>query len=236
MDGGGAFIFAAIMDSKNSTIYQHYRIAVLVSLLFVFVIAAFLFIYGKTHSFLIINSAYNPALDYFFQYVTFLGDGLIYIPMVLYCIFYNRKFLIPVLAGIILCTIFTHVLKRVVFPEELRPISLEMQNIIIRKVDGVPPHRMHSFPSGHTSTAFTVALLLASIMRRKIWAFALPIIAFLVGYSRVYLAQHFVTDVVAGMSIGIVSAALSLLIYDVYLQKQAKKGELSNEEKRLSTP
>ena len=74
-----------------------------------------------------------------------------------------------------------------------------------------------------------MALLLASIMKRKIWAYVLPMIAFLVGYSRVYLAQHFVIDVTVGMIIGIVSAYLSLLIYDAYNRRLVRKHEQGNE-------
>jgi membrane-associated phospholipid phosphatase len=143
--------------------------------------------------------------------------------MVLYCLLLNRRFLVPVIAGIVICTVLTHFLKRVVFPDELRPISLEVEKVLIHKIEGVPVHRQHSFPSGHTSTAFTVALLLAAIMKRKIWSYILPMVAFLVGYSRVYLAQHFVTDVTVGMLVGILSAFLSLMIYDVYVKRQAQK-------------
>ncbi len=202
--------------------HSYFRTAVAVSFILILTVAIFLFIYGKNGSFVIINGNYNVALDHLFQYVTVLGDGLIYIPIVLYCILFNRQFLVPVLAGIIICTLLTHLLKRVIFPDELRPFSLEAQNIIIHKIEGVPMRRMHSFPSGHTSTAFTMALLLASVMKKKIWAFVLPVIAFFVGYSRVYLAQHFATDVCAGMVIGIVSAYLSLLIYDAWRRKYGK--------------
>lgn len=100
-----------------------------------------------------------------------------------------------------------------VFPNDLRPLSLETSKVIIHKVQGVPVHRLHSFPSGHTTTAFTVALLLAAILQQRIWHFVLPVIAMLVGYSRVYLGQHFVTDVCGGMLAGLVSAWLALLIY-----------------------
>ncbi len=202
--------------------HSYFRTAVAVSFFLILAVVLFLFIYGKTGSFVVINGNYNVALDYLFQYVTVLGDGLIYIPIVLYCLLFNRKFLVPVLAGIIICTVLTHLLKRVIFPDELRPFSLEAQNIIIHRIEGVPMRRMHSFPSGHTSTAFSMALLLASVMNKKIWAFILPLIAFFVGYSRVYLAQHFVTDVCAGMAIGIVSAYLSLLIYDAWRRKYGK--------------
>ncbi|HEY1112255.1 MAG TPA: phosphatase PAP2 family protein [Chitinophagaceae bacterium] len=218
------------MELKSHTRHEHFRIAVITSITFIVVFALFLFIYGKKDSFVLINGFYDPKLDYFFQYVTYLGDGLIYIPIVVYCLFWNQKYLVPVIAGIIICTVLTHFLKRVVFPDELRPISLEVEKVIIHKVEGVPVHRQHSFPSGHTSTAFTVALLLVSVMKRKIWAFILPMVAFLVGYSRVYLAQHFVTDVTVGMLIGIISAYLALLIYDRYeLRLARKQAELDNQ-------
>jgi membrane-associated phospholipid phosphatase len=203
--------------------FANFRIAVAMAFALILLVALVLFIYGKKNSFIIINGSYNAGLDYFFQYITVLGDGLIYIPIVLYCFLFNKKYLIPVVAGIIICTFLTHFLKRVIFPNELRPMSLELENVIIHKIKGVPLHRIHSFPSGHTSTAFTMALLLANIMKRKIWVFLLPVIAFLVGYSRVYLGQHFVSDVCAGMLIGIVSAYLSLLIYRSYLNKIKSK-------------
>lgn len=208
-----------MLQSKQ---YAHFRTAAFFCLFLVLVTGIFLFAYGKQHSFIIINGAYNPELDYFFQYITFLGDGIIYIPIVLYCLLYNRKFIVPVIFCIIICTIITHFLKRVVFPGELRPVSLEAKHVIIHHITGVPLNRLHSFPSGHTGTAFSMALLLVTIMKRRIWAFVIPLIAFLVGYSRVYLAQHFVSDVFAGMFVGIVSTYLTLIAYDWYKRRFVK--------------
>lgn len=211
---------------KNSLssdhINEHFRIAVAVSLSLLIAVVIFLLTYGKQQSFIIINSYNGESLDAFFKWATYLGDGLIYVPIVLYCLFFNRNFLIAVIAGIVICTFLTHFLKRVVFPDELRPISLEIENVVIHKIKGVTVHREHSFPSGHTSTAFSMALLLSTIMRNRIWAFLLPLIAFIVGYSRVYLSQHFVTDVCAGMTIGIITAFLSLLIYRKYMKRNKK--------------
>jgi membrane-associated phospholipid phosphatase len=179
----------------------------------------FLLIYGKTGSFIIINGSYHPVLDIAFQYFTLLGDGMIYVPIVLYCLFFNRHYLVPVLSAIVICTIITQGMKHYVFPDDLRPLSLQAEKVFIHTIPDVRVHRNHSFPSGHTSTAFTMALLLAEVIRKRSWCFILPILATLVGYSRVYLAQHFVTDVMAGMTIGMISAYLSLLIYDDYRKR-----------------
>lgn len=202
------------------TYYNHYRLAVAVCFSFFVAISAFLLIHGKKDSFILINGTYTEGLDYFFQYVTYLGDGLMFIPIVVYCIFWNRKFLIPTLLAIFFCTLLSQGLKRTLFVEDLRPISLELEHVIIHKIEGVPLNRMHSFPSGHTSTAFTLALLLCSIQRNRIWCLVLPLVALVVGYSRIYLGQHFLTDVSAGVVIGIVSSYLALLIYHLYVKKK----------------
>lgn len=177
---------------------------------------------GKTNSFLLINTHYTTSADRFFYYVTYLGDGLIYIPLIVFCLYYKREFLIPAIIAIILCTVISQVLKRCVFPDELnlRPISLEEQHIIIHKPAGIEMSRFNSFPSGHTSTAFTLALLLAYMVKRRIWAFILPFIALMVGYSRIYLGQHFMTDVSAGIVVGIVSSSIALLIYNYWRKKK----------------
>ncbi len=66
-----------------------------------------------------------------------------------------------------------------------------------------------SFPSGHTSTAFALATSM-SIQYKK-WYVVVPafVWATSVGYSRLYLGEHYPTDVFAGAAIGIGCAYLS---------------------------
>lgn len=76
-----------------------------------------------------------------------------------------------------------------------------------------------SFPSGHTSTAFALATNL-SIQYKK-WYIAVPCYAWAasVGYSRMYLGEHYPTDVLAGAAIGIGSAYLSNWLYSKLFKK-----------------
>ncbi|MBO9683331.1 MAG: phosphatase PAP2 family protein [Flavisolibacter sp.] len=204
----------------QSTEYRHFRNAALFSLILALIVALFILTYGKVNSFLVINKYNSPQFDYVFKSWTYLGDGIIWIPLFLYVLFLKRDYFVVVLTALIICTLLTHLLKRVIYPDEFRPIVVLGEKV--RVIQGYYMNRQHSFPSGHTSTAFTLALLLVTIVKKNFWVYFFPVIAFFVGYSRVYLAQHFVTDVFAGMLVGIVSSYLSLLIYEWFRKRKQK--------------
>ena len=60
-----------------------------------------------------------------------------------------------------------------------------------------------SFPSGHSVTAFALACVLSRAYPR--WTFLFYGLAGLVALSRIYLAKHFPSDVVAGAAIGLLA-------------------------------
>ncbi len=72
----------------------------------------------------------------------------------------------------------------------------------------IQPSDKFSLPSGHTAAAFLMATLIAHFYP----GFALIAYtwASLIGLSRVLLGVHFPTDIIAGASLGIVSAWISL--------------------------
>jgi undecaprenyl-diphosphatase len=82
----------------------------------------------------------------------------------------------------------------------------------------------YSFPSGHaavSSATFTVmAYLLArhyrSTRTRVLIALAAAVAIALVGFSRLYLGAHYLSDVLAGFSFGLAWATLCLLTYTAW--------------------
>jgi membrane-associated phospholipid phosphatase len=77
-----------------------------------------------------------------------------------------------------------------------------------------------SFPSGHTSSAFSTAMSLSLIYPK--WYVAVPAFAWAsaTGYSRMYLGVHYPTDVLAGAVIG---AGTAWLTHVINKKLQARK-------------
>ena len=77
----------------------------------------------------------------------------------------------------------------------------------------------NAFFSGHAANAAAVGSFLALVFWKKYqWlAFTTLLWAFLVGYSRIYLAQHYPADVLTGFAVGTLYAfiAFTLLKYKI---------------------
>ncbi len=71
-----------------------------------------------------------------------------------------------------------------------------------------PSERNHSFPSGHTATAFAGATVLSAFAPR--YRLAFYALACLIGFSRLYNGVHYPTDVLAGAVLGTLTALLLL--------------------------
>ncbi len=74
----------------------------------------------------------------------------------------------------------------------------------------LPPDK-YSFPSGHTITAFAVALPVGLFYPElQVWLF---VAALLIASSRIMLGMHFLSDVIAGSIIGLILGFVSFHLY-----------------------
>jgi membrane-associated phospholipid phosphatase len=155
---------------------------------------------------LALNRWHSPARDVFFKYVTHLGDGLFCLLVGLLALWVRFRHAVQVLASYGLSALLAQLLKRTVFAGVPRPAAYFQDTALLQWVEGVQVHHAHSFPSGHTTSAFALFFSLALIMRRPGWDAACFGLAVLVALSRVYLAQHFLADTLAGAGLGVATA------------------------------
>lgn len=122
----------------------------------------------------------------------------------------SRKYGFALIFAVIIGTLLTNILIKPMVMR-IRPYNTlqSIQDYFGWYVNaGMLAESDFSFPSGHTTAATYIAVVLcmctASDKKKRIsWLF--PIVALLVGCSRVYLMVHYATDVIAGFIIGIIA-------------------------------
>jgi membrane-associated phospholipid phosphatase len=193
--------------------YRHFLIAALISSIIGLYLISASFLIGKDAFFLALNTDLGPVADSFFHYWTYMGDGAVWVVVIVLVYIYQKKCMPLVVAAIIISTLITQFTKNYIYPSEPRPTYglIDMQKI--HTVSGVELLKVNSFPSGHTGTAFTVFLIGCLLIRGRWFIIIGLCYAVLVGYSRIYLAQHFPLDVGAGIFTGVITVFLSIGIY-----------------------
>jgi membrane-associated phospholipid phosphatase len=159
-----------------------------------------------------LNTDLGFFTDNFFRFFSYLGDGLLWIPLLVYFFYKEGKKMFPFLISCFaITTLVTQICKYLIVPDELRPTAA-ITNEFIHIVNGVTVHATASFPSGHTATAFVFYLIFCLVFKNNWWLIIGLLYALIVGYSRIYLAQHFPFDVAGGIVVAIFSVIFSLII------------------------
>jgi membrane-associated phospholipid phosphatase len=207
---------------KQSLNKKNFTKAVVLALLLSVMLLFFSYSMGKENLFLLLNTDAKSVADTFFAAFTFGGDGLIWLPVLLITLFIlKRKDAVVLLtASFIFSTIFTQGIKNFVFPDEPRPVKAITDNSLIHIVGGVDVHSIGSFPSGHTASAFCIYLLFSLLLKSNWWLAIGFMYAALVGYSRVYLAQHFPLDVAAGIIVAVISVWLAVQVQQYWWRRK----------------
>ena len=172
----------------------------------------------------------NPGLRNFMRYVSMLGDwplhtavGLVLLGLAWYrgSKEWTRIFLAMLLAMMLAGVVGT-VIKRTV-PRARPSVQTDTRW-------GGPrfSSKYHSFPSGHTgaSTAFFGVLL---ITRRRI-GIACLLIPILIGFSRMYIGAHYLSDVVCAAVLGFSSAVV--VVHFVFLHIADRQSKIESDPAR----
>lgn len=186
------------------------------SFLFFFLVGlVFLLVKGKSATFFSLNPYHRTALDIFFINFTYLGDGLFSVAVIIILLVMRRlSQACQVLISFLVSALLAQLMKNLFSMP--RPKEFFSPGQYTYFIDGITNRGFSSFPSGHTTSVFALATMLALFEKNKKWNILYLLVAVGVGYSRIYLGQHFLSDVLAGSLIGML---LSVLVHWLFPEK-----------------
>lgn len=204
---------------NKSVLIRLVSLYVIPYLLLLTAILVLMYIYPKPELHLMLNSFHSGVLDYFFKFYTLMAEWPLYVLAFLPSLWKRNKmtlfFAMCELTGGAILQILKHTISNP------RPVSVfeDYPDLVLPLVQGVDMHHSNSFPSGHASTFFMFCtcsvIVLAYFFSRNdalktlrnrilfdVALVALLVLAAMGAYSRVYLSQHFLSDVCVGSIIG----------------------------------
>ena len=150
----------------------------------------------------------TDMLTPFMKIVTFLGNGgwfWILCAVVLLAVPKTRKTGYAAVLSLIFGVIVTNLLLKNIVARPRPFAEIEALIPLIAKPTDF------SFPSGHTTASFAVALVMLRMLPKKIGIPAV-VLAALVAFSRLYLGVHYPTDVLVGFVVALVGSSLAVWI------------------------
>lgn len=170
----------------------------------------------------------------FFELVSFLGDGGIFL-IVLSIIFMlfkkTRRYGAAILLSIGIGALITNLWLK---PWICRPRPYTNEGSIFHElwlVMGQHSESDKSFPSGHTTAAFSAMTAVFLVGNKRI-SWTAFIFGILMGISRIYLAVHYASDVLGGIVVGLAAGSIGYFIctkipavfydYDIMKRKRVR--------------
>ncbi len=184
------------------------------------VMVLMLCLYPKAELHLMLNSCHTKGGDIFLRLYSQLAEWPLYVIAALPLVFKRWRLTVWYAVSELVSATVVWVLKQLFHAPRPAAYFENIPDAVLPVVEGVRLHHSNSFPSGHTATFFVFftfcALLLAhyytthesgrrfSATWRYLAMLLLLVMAALGGYSRIYLSQHFLSDVCVGSLIGVI--------------------------------
>lgn len=150
-----------------------------------------------------VQSFHSPFLDTLAQLITSLGEDYFFIVIAAITIWCINKKIGWRLGMIALSSAALNAGLKQIFRIE-RPIGgYGIRSLRLETAGG------YSFPSGHSQFTASIWTAIAKYLDKSWFYFLAGIVMSLVGLSRIYLGVHFISDVIAGLAIGIIWAFLA---------------------------
>ncbi len=190
------------MEAGLNSFYKKINPLLFLYLVLLSVCILLMLIFSKEELYFAINHRHTVFTDVFFENMTLLGasTGCIIIVLITFLINYRTGFLLS--SSYIITFIISQIIKHLVkAPRPHLFFSKRIHDIYL--VKGVVMLDTDSFPSGHSVSAFTAAVVFTYVAKNKSWGYLWLLMAVLIAYSRLYLSEHFLQDVTAGSALGV---------------------------------
>jgi membrane-associated phospholipid phosphatase len=155
-----------------------------------------------------IQTAASPPLTAFMRAISVLGSAATFIvlllPLIYWCV--DEKKCLRI-GTVVLLSVWLNLVLKYVF-DQPRPVfagydpSVGMLPLAGEATTG-------GFPSGHAQNSLVFLIIIASLLKKKLFYGVAAFLCLLIGFSRIYLGMHFPTDILGGWLIG----GLILCIY-----------------------
>ena len=188
---------------------------------------ALLYHFDSTFLFAFVNQRNTPFLDIIFERINYVGEGWL-IAIILFCTFLYKPFRNPwFFAAAIFATVLPSLITQLIkyYTVAPRPMTVFQHQAWVHHLSHWALLHNNSFPSGHTTGAFSFMCLMACVLPKKHRYFGLIffILALAVAYARLYLAAHFFVDVFVGSLIGTLISFVTILF--VFYFKHRKENQ-----------